>query len=84
MNQLTSLRLLIGRDPSDQLQSDGETPTFSSRRSANSDRKLAAFKHIVATELKGKKILVFSYFKDTALLTDTDGILLVNIDATAV
>lgn len=30
------------------------------------DRKLAAFKQLLVTELKGQKILVFSYFKDTA------------------
>ena len=42
------------------------------------DRKLAAFKQLLATELKGKKVLVFSYFKDTTdylynqLLSDDD------------
>ncbi|NJN11879.1 MAG: helicase [Richelia sp. RM1_1_1] len=30
------------------------------------DRKLAAFKNLLTTKLKGQKILVFSYFKDTA------------------
>jgi superfamily II DNA or RNA helicase len=41
------------------------------------DRKLAAFKELLKTQLQGKKILVFSYFKDTAeylykqLITDT-------------
>ncbi|MBK1988586.1 hypothetical protein A0J48_013735 [Sphaerospermopsis aphanizomenoides BCCUSP55] len=30
------------------------------------DQKLIAFKHLVKTQLSGKKILVFSYFKDTA------------------
>ncbi len=29
------------------------------------DRKLAAFKKLLTTELKGQKVLVFSYFKDT-------------------
>lgn len=42
------------------------------------DCKLAAFKHLLTTQLKGQKILVFSYFKDTAdylykeLLKDED------------
>lgn len=42
------------------------------------DRKLAAFKHLLTTQLQGQKILVFSYFKDTAnylykqLITDID------------
>jgi len=39
----------------------------SSKTTEDYDRKLAAFKYIVATKLKGKKILVFSYFKDTAI-----------------
>ena len=30
------------------------------------DRKLIAFKNLLVTKLKGQKILVFSYFKDTA------------------
>lgn len=30
------------------------------------DRKLAAFKQLVNTQIQGQKILVFSYFKDTA------------------
>ena len=44
----------------------------------DSDRKLAAFKHLLTAQLKGQKILVFSYFKDTAnylynqLLNDED------------
>ncbi|MFB8791173.1 MAG: helicase-related protein [Potamolinea sp.] len=29
------------------------------------DRKLAAFKQLLATEIQGQKVLVFSYFKDT-------------------
>jgi superfamily II DNA or RNA helicase len=32
----------------------------------DSDRKLAAFKELLLNTLKGQKILVFSYFKDTA------------------
>ncbi|MBE9224784.1 helicase [Phormidium sp. LEGE 05292] len=42
------------------------------------DRKLATFKQLLVTELKGQKILVFSYFKDTTdylynqLLLDED------------
>lgn len=30
------------------------------------DQKIIAFKHLVKTQLSGKKVLVFSYFKDTA------------------
>ena len=42
------------------------------------DRKLAAFKQLLIAELKGQKVLVFSYFKDTTnylhnqLLSDSD------------
>ena len=51
------------------------------------DRKLVAFKQLLATELKGKKILVFSYFKDTTdylykhLLSDDDWLKAMGIDA---
>ncbi|NMF63256.1 helicase [Brasilonema octagenarum UFV-OR1] len=50
------------------------------------DCKLAAFKHLLAYDLKGQKVLVFSYFKDTAdylynqLLSDEDWLKTLAID----
>ena len=50
------------------------------------DRKLAAFKQLLITELKGQKVLVFSYFKDTTdyvynqLLSDEDWLKAMAID----
>ncbi|MBD2296829.1 helicase [Anabaena sphaerica FACHB-251] len=50
------------------------------------DCKLTAFKQVLSTELKGQKVLVFSYFKDTAdylynqLLSDQDWLKAMAID----
>lgn len=50
------------------------------------DLKLAAFKQLLITELKGQKILVFSYFKDTTdylynqLISDADWLKSMSID----
>jgi superfamily II DNA or RNA helicase len=39
---------------------------ISATNNSDYDQKLIAFKHLLKTQLSGKKILIFSYFKDTA------------------